>query len=130
MTQMFNLSEVEDYWFFPQNICYVESLPLKEYDVFGICTLYIFYTHTHTHTHSMSSKKEMSIYLYICGLSEKSPAIFNRTRIVCTTTFKESGLECICVNNDNFTVLVSGCGRCHWVSMCSVWPLQSKWLSE
>ena len=43
---------------------------------------------------------------------------------------KESGLECACVNNDNFTVLVSGGGRHYWVSMCTVWPSHSKWLSE
>ena len=33
------------------------------------------------------------------------------------------------MNNDDFTVLVSGGGRCHWVSMCIVWPLHSKWLN-
>ena len=43
---------------------------------------------------------------------------------------KESGLECAWVNNDNFTVLVSGGGRCHRVSMCTVWPSHSKWLSN
>ena len=41
---------------------------------------------------------------------------------------KESGLECSCVNNDDFTVLVSGGSRCHWVNMCTVWLLHSKWL--
>ena len=39
----------------------------------------------------------------------------------------ESGLECACVNNDNFTVLVNGGCR---VSRCTMWPLHSKWLSE
>ena len=34
------------------------------------------------------------------------------------------------MNNDTFTVLVSEGGRCHWVSMCNVWPSHSKWLSE
>ena len=43
---------------------------------------------------------------------------------------KESGLECSCVNNDNFTGLVSGGGRLHWVGMCVVWPSHSKWLSK
>ena len=43
---------------------------------------------------------------------------------------KESGLECTCGNNDNFTVLVSGGGRRHWVSMRTVWPSHSKWLSK
>ena len=36
----------------------------------------------------------------------------------------------MCVNKGDFTVLVSRGGRCHWVSMCTVWPLHSKWLSE
>ena len=31
----------------------------------------------------------------------------------CNLAAKESGLEFACVNNDNFTVLVSGDGRCH-----------------
>ena len=34
------------------------------------------------------------------------------------------------MNNDAFTVLVSGGGRHHWVSMCTVWPSHSKWLSK
>ena len=29
----------------------------------------------------------------------------------CNLAAKESGLECTCVNNDDFTVLVSGRGR-------------------
>ena len=48
----------------------------------------------------------------------------------CNLAAKESGLECACVNDDNFTVLVSGDGRCCWVSTCTVWPSHSKWLSE
>ena len=48
----------------------------------------------------------------------------------CNLAAKASGLECACVNNDDFTVLVSGGGRCYWVSMCTLWPLDSKWLSE
>ena len=47
----------------------------------------------------------------------------------CDLAAKDSGLECTCVNNDDFTVLVSGGGRCHWVSICTVCPLHSKWLS-
>ena len=38
----------------------------------------------------------------------------------CNLAAKESGLECACVNNDDFTVLVSGSSRHHWVSMCTV----------
>ena len=34
------------------------------------------------------------------------------------------------MNNDDFTVLVSGGGRHHWVSMCMVWPSHSKGLSK
>ena len=39
-------------------------------------------------------------------------------------------MECTCVNNDDFTVLVSGSSRHCWVSMCTVWPSSSKWLSK
>ena len=42
----------------------------------------------------------------------------------------ESGLECAWVNHDDFTVLVSGGSRCHWVGMCTVWPSHSKWLEQ
>ena len=47
---------------------------------------------------------------------EKVPAIVNIMRMVCTTVIhnlpaKESGWKCACVNNDDFTVLVSGGGR-------------------
>ena len=34
------------------------------------------------------------------------------------------------MNNDEFTVLVSGGSRCHWVSMCTVWLSHSEWLSK
>ena len=60
------------------------------------------------------------MYVYR-GLSGKSPAIVNIIRTVFATSVnlavKESGLECSCVNNDDFTVLVSGGSRCHWVSI-------------
>ena len=75
---MFNLSEVEDYWFFPQNICYVESLPLKEYDVFGICTLYIFYTHTHTHTVWAVKKKCLYISIYVACPKKAQPFLIEQ----------------------------------------------------
>ena len=42
----------------------------------------------------------------------------------------ESGLECACVNNDDFTVLVSWGGKCCWVSMYTVWLWHSLWLSK
>ena len=44
----------------------------------------------------------------------------------CNLAAKDSRLECTCVNNDDFTVLVSGGGRCHWVSVCTVWASYSK----
>ena len=47
----------------------------------------------------------------------------------CNLAAKESGLECVCVNN-NFTVLVERGSRRLWVSMCTVWPSHSKWLSK
>ena len=43
---------------------------------------------------------------------------------------KECAQECTLVNNVNFTVLVSGGGRCHWVSMCTMWPLHARLLRE
>ena len=43
---------------------------------------------------------------------------------------KESGLEWACVNNDNFTVLISGGSRPCWVSMCTVWLLHSFKMTE
>ena len=48
----------------------------------------------------------------------------------CNLAGKGSGLECAGVNNDDFTVLVSGGSRCPWVSACTVWLSHSKWLSE
>ena len=48
----------------------------------------------------------------------------------CNLAAKDSGLECTCVNNADFTVLVSGHSRRHWVSTCTVWPSQSKCLSR
>ena len=47
----------------------------------------------------------------------------------CNLAAKESGLECACVNND-FTGLVSGGSRQHWVSVCTVWLSHSKGLSK
>ena len=47
----------------------------------------------------------------------------------CNLAAKESGLECTWVNNDDFTVVVSGGSRHSWVSMCTVWSSCSKWLS-
>ena len=43
---------------------------------------------------------------------------------------KENGLECACVNNDEFTLLVSEGGRCCLVRVWTVWPVHSKWLSK
>ena len=68
-------------------------------------------------------------------MSRKSPAIVNIIRTVWVTSIynpaaTESGLECACVNNDDFTVLVCRSCRCHWVSGCPVWSSHSKWLSE
>ena len=48
----------------------------------------------------------------------------------CNLAAKESGLECTFMNNDDFTVLVSGGSRWHWVSMCTVWLSHLKWLSR
>ena len=44
---------------------------------------------------------------------------------------KDSGLECTCVNNGDFTVLVSGGGRRRLVSMCSACHcIQNDWVSR
>ena len=62
------------------------------------------------------------IIIYEACLVKVQPSLV-RERFVshwCNLAAKESGLECACVNNDTFTVLVSGGGRCHWVSMCTV----------
>ena len=51
----------------------------------------------------------------IRGLSVKSPAVVNITRTVCVTPMSPGSqgewLGCAHVNNDDFTVLVSGGGR-------------------
>ena len=44
----------------------------------------------------------------------------------CKLAAQETGLECGCVNNDDFTILVSGSRTGHWVSMCTVWLVHSK----
>ena len=66
-----------------------------------------FYTHIYVYIH-------MCMCVYIP--SGKSPAIVNIMRTVCMASMspgsKDSGLECACVNNDDFTVLISGGGRC------------------
>ena len=63
-------------------------------------------------THEIKLKNITVIY----RLSRKSPAIFNITRMFvqhrCKLAAKENGLEVTCVNNDDFTILVSGGGRC------------------
>ena len=41
---------------------------------------------------------------------------------LCNLAAKEDELECTCVNNNDFTVLVSGSGTCLRVSVCTVWP--------
>ena len=72
--------------------------------------------------------------IYIVCPEKVLPAIVNIMRTVarhwCNLAAKDGGLECACMNNDNFTVLVSGGGRHHWVSMCTVSLLHSKWLSK
>ena len=55
--------------------------------------------------------------------------------MVCTTwcnlVAKESGLECTCMNNDDFTVLVSGTGRYQWMSTCLCGrSIQNDWVSR
>ena len=94
-------------------------------DIFGL--------HYTTHVNLMRIKPTVLTYvkfLFIRGLSGKSPAVVKITRMVCMALMglaaKGSGLECACVNNNNFTALVSGGGRRCNVSMCTVWPSHSK----
>ena len=62
--------------------------------------------------------------LDIQALSGKSSTTVNITEwfawLQYNLSAKESGLEWACVNNDDFTVVVSGSGRWLWVSMCTV----------
>ena len=76
-------------------------------------------------------------YHNLRGVSRKSTAIVNIMRIVCVIFMwpgsqgewtgmhrcEQGLLHCI-------TVLVNRDGRHRWVSMCTVWPQHSKWLSE
>ena len=60
---------------------------------------------------------------------QKSPDIIN-IRTGCTTLVSPGSQRewtgMLCVNNDDFIVLGSGDGRCRGVSMCTVWPSNSK----
>ena len=48
----------------------------------------------------------------------------------CNLAGKESGLECACVNNDDFTVLVSGGGSAvEWVCVLCGHCIQNDWVS-
>ena len=86
-----------------------------------MCVYVYIHTNIHTYTHT---------YIIFRPENVQSLLIWQEwfSWHWCNLAAKESGLECACVNNDNFTVLVSG--RCHWVSMCPVWPSHSIWLSE
>ena len=75
------------------------------------------------------NKTSGAVYIYQVCLENVQPLLIQLEWFVqhwCNLAAKESGLECTCVNNDNFTVLVSGGGRYHWVSVCTVWPSQQK----
>ena len=65
---------------------------------------------------------------------KKNETIVNIMRMLCwhwcDLAAKDGGLECTFVNNDDFTVLVSGGGRCRWGSMRTVWPSHPKWASR
>ena len=83
------------------------------------------YTHIHTYVYK-------HIHTKVC-LGKVQPLLTSWERFVqhwCNLAAKESGLKCTCGNNDDFTVLVSGGGRRCWVSMCTVWPSHSKWVSK
>ena len=80
------------------------------------------YTHTYT-----------CMCVYCISLVKVQPLLTQWEQFVqqwCNLATMESRLECTYVNKDEFTVLDNRGGRCCWVSMCTVWPLHSKWLSE
>ena len=82
---------------------------------------------------SLSISSQKSPYgRAIWGLFGKSPAIVNITVCVasCNLVAKKNGLEWECMNNDDFTVLVSGGGRHHWVSLCTAWLWHVKCLRK
>ena len=76
----------------------------------------------------LSSSAE--IFLDKRALSRKVQPLLMFVWHLCSLEAKESGLECAWVNNDDFTVLVSGGSRCHWVSTCTLWLLHPKWMRE
>ena len=53
----------------------------------------------------------ISIISEVCP--EKVQPLIIKQEHPCNLAAKECGLECTCVNNDDFTVLVSGGSRCH-----------------
>ena len=68
------------------------------------------------------------MYRYIHSVQKKSSYCEynkNSSRDINNLAAKDSRLECTCMNNDNFTVLVSRGGRHCQVSMCTVWPSHS-----
>ena len=74
----------------------------------------------------------MKVIYEVC-LQKVQPLLIQWEQFVqhqCNLAAKESGLERTCVNSDDFAVIVGGGSRWHWVSMCTVWSLQSKWLSK
>ena len=54
----------------------------------------------------------------------------NHTSVMMEPGSQGEGPGRTCVNKDDFTVLVTGGPRCHWVSTWPVWPSHSKRLSE
>ena len=92
-------------------------------------------TSTYLHPTFPSGYHHSVVYVYVIyiiyTMSRKCPTIVNMGEWFawhgCNLAAKESGQECASMNNDDCTVLVSGGGKCWWVSMCTVWPLHSKW---
>ena len=85
-----------------------------------VCMYVYIYIYIYTHT-------------YIVYPGKDQPLLIWRERFAqhrWTLAAKESGLECACLNNNDFTILVSGGSGRGWVGMWTVWPSRSKWLSE
>ena len=67
---------------------------------------------------------------HIHGLSGKSPAIVNIMRMVCTTSMwpgSQGEWTGLCVNNDNFTVLVSLFTTVEWACVLCGYCIQNDW---
>ena len=120
------------------------ELCVKMYSKWKIvnCITHMFYIHytmymqiyTYSHTNKTTYAYTYG-YMDIQVLSGKSPAIVNVTKWLawhqCTLAAKESGLEYTWVNNDDFTVLVSGAiDAVEWACVLGGHHIQDDWVQQ